>query len=160
MDKVSLDNILSLSPKNKVETILQDIELKRKIEFLANKKVSLKEIYNRLFYKYKKNPCYENACDKEIKRENKGGYLTKYAVFSGVLSSLSGMADYSLSNGRLTTMPIGLFMSSFLLFMTAFWTYNTYKRSVADRIKQYENNFVDAIEEVYLIKSREYLNRL
>ena len=70
------------------------------------------------------------------------------------------MADYSLSNGRLTTMPIGLFMSSFLLFMTAFWTYNTYKRSVADRIKQYENNFVDAIEEVYLIKSREYLNRL
>ncbi|MCL4398826.1 hypothetical protein M1137_03470 [Candidatus Parvarchaeota archaeon] len=160
MDKVSLDNLLSLSPENEAETILQDAELKRKIAFLADKKVGLKEIYDRLFYKYKKNPHYESARNEEIKRENRLERLTKYAVYSGVLSGLSSMADYSFLNGRLTTLPMELFASSFLLFMTAFLSYNAYKKNAAERIKRYENNFVDAIKEVYLIKSKEYLNVL
>ena len=158
MGCISLNKILEMASKEQKEEIEKNKELKRKVSFLADKKTGLKEIYKRLIYKEKEN-IYIELDEKQINKYQKLKTAVKDSLEAGIAGSMTGTLLY-LYCGNSISLPayLPVFLSSAALYGISAFLYKRLEKTFGNELAKKGRNLIEALNDLYLIKSKEYKN--
>ena len=158
MGYVSLNKILEIASEEQKEEIEKNKELKRKVSFLADKKTGLKEIYNRLIYREKEN-IYMELDEKQFNKYKRLKTAVKNSLEAGIAGSMAGALLYVYS-GNSISLPtyLSVFLSSTALYGVSAFLYKRLQKTFGNELAKKGRNLIEALNDLYLIKSKEYKN--
>ncbi len=157
MTKGSIWQVIMSMPEDKRKGF-ESNEVENKLDFLARKKTKLSEIYKRIMYNEEK----KIYCDLN-QGEFSAHYKIKNAVYSmveaGFLSSvIDSFLFLAYGKGLPFSLYIGVSAASAALYGSAIIIYKKHRGNLGKKLAEREENLVEALNDIYLIKSKEYKN--
>ena len=158
MGCISLNKILEIASEEQREEIEKNKELKRKVGFLADKKTGLEEIYKRLIYREEKN-IYIELDEKQFNKYQRLKTAVKNCLEAGIAGSMTGTLLY-VYGGNSISLPtyLSVFLSSAALYGVSAFLYKRLQKNFGNELAKKGRNLIEALNDLYLIKSKEYKN--
>jgi len=158
MGCISLNKILEIASDEKKEEIERNKELKRRICFLAENKTRLKNLYKRLIY-IEKEKYYIELNESDFLRYEKLKGIVKNTLEAGIAGSMAGTLLYTFC-GEYLSLPayLSVFLSSAFLYSISACLYKRLEKTMGKELAVKGRNLIDALNDLYLIKSKEYKN--
>lgn len=158
MGCISLSKILEISSEEQKTEIEGNRELKRRVEFLTNKKTALNEIYKRVIY-MEKEKHYIELDEKQFSRYNRLKEFVRDTFEAGIAGSMLGMSLYAYYGSSLPVFAyLSIFLSSASLYGTSTFLYKRIEKTFGEELVRKDRNMIEVLNDLYLIKSREYKN--
>ncbi|MGC8533801.1 MAG: hypothetical protein ACP5MV_04220 [Candidatus Parvarchaeum sp.] len=158
MSCISLNKILEIASEEQKEEIETNKELKRKVNFLADKKTGLKDIYKRLIYREKEKH-YIELDEKQFDRYETLKGIVKNTLEAGIAGTMTGTLLYTyLGSSLQPSVYISVFLSSASLYGVSAFIYKRIEKTFGKELARKGRNLIEALNDLYLIKSKEYKN--
>ncbi len=160
MKKLDIESLISIAPENDKVLLKKNIEIQRKIKFLSEKGTRISELYKRMIYNEKERDYYD-LDEKEFSHYQKfKGTIHKILGASTVSTLTSSLLYLNYGKNLNIDLYVGIWISSAVLYGVSMALKKVYNKGLGGKLVGRPNNLINALDDIYLIESKEYKNAL